>query len=166
MSKLLCVTDITAAASVESLASRCKETFQRLNCVVSNPAYPGPVTLKVTEGEPEWFQENFDVNVVGTYHIAHHPIPLLDSSTGIKSFIVIRSFASCIITGHTANTGYCLRKMAQSTLVEHLAAQFPDLLAFSVHPGAVVTASAVPNTPEKFLPYLTYSIDLCGAFCI
>lgn len=95
--------DVSSSASVAALADTIKSQFRRLDVVVSNPAFVGPVTLKVTEGDPAWFQQNFSVNVVGTYHAAHHLIPLLlESSDGAKAFVVVGSFAGCVLAGPIA----------------------------------------------------------------
>jgi NAD(P)-dependent dehydrogenase (short-subunit alcohol dehydrogenase family) len=161
--------DITSADSVEALAEKVKSIFGRVDVVIPNSGYAGPVTLKVTEGEPEWFRQNFDVNTVGTYHAAHYFIPLLlESPEGAKSFFVVGSLAADIIGGPIANTGYCLSKMAQSRLVEYIGEQFgkDGLLAVSIHPGAVMTPMAAGNTPDEFLPYLVDAVGLCGAFCV
>ena len=147
--------DIASASSVAALAEKVKSAFGRLDVLVPNSGFAGPVTLKVTEGSPDNFQQNFGVNCIGTYHAAHYFIPLLLSSTkGAKSLIVVGSFAACIKSGPIANTGYCLSKFAQSRLVEFIAEQYEreGLLAVCVHPGAVLTPSAAPNTPEVFLP--------------
>ena len=157
--------DITSWTNVETLAIRCRILFGHLNVVVSAPAYTGPVTTILTEGNPEWFQRNFDVNVIGLYNVVHFLVRLLDTSDGPQALIVVGSLASCIMSGDIANTGYCLSKMTQSRLVEYLAVQFPRLLSVCVHPGSVATTNAVANTPASFLPYLTDSIDLFGAFC-
>ena len=161
--------DITSADSVEALSENVRSAFGRVDVLVSNSGYAGPVTLKITEGKPAWFQQNFDVNTVGTYHAAHYFIPLLlESPDGAKSFFVIGSLAANIITGPIANTGYCLSKMAQSRLVEYIGQQFEKdgLLAVNIHPGAVMTPMAAGNTPEEFLPYLVDDVGLCGAFCV
>lgn len=147
--------DITSASSVAALAEKVKAEFGRVDVVIPNSGYAGPVTLRVTEGKPEWFQQNFDVNTVGTYHAAHYLIPLLlQSPNGAKSFIVVGSLAAAIIGGPIANTGYCLSKFAQSRLVEYTANQFgkEGLLTVNIHPGAVMTPMADGNTPEEFLP--------------
>jgi NAD(P)-dependent dehydrogenase (short-subunit alcohol dehydrogenase family) len=161
--------DITSASSVEALAEKVKSDFGRVDVVIPNSGYAGPVTLKVTEGKPEWFQQNFDVNTIGTYHAAHYFIPLLlESPNGAKSFFVVGSLAANIIDGPIANTGYCLSKMAQSRLVEYIGEQFGKdaLLAVNIHPGAVMTPMAAGNTPDGFLPYLVDDMGLCGAFCV
>ena len=111
--------------------------------------------MKVTEGDPAWFQQNFDINTVGTYHAAHYLIPLLlASENGAKGFLCIGSQAAGIIKGPIANTGYCLSKFAQSRFLEYLGQQFGEegLFAVNIHPGAVMTPMAAGNTPEEFLP--------------
>lgn len=161
--------DITSASSVAALAEKVKSNFGRVDVVIPNSGYAGPVTLRVTEGKPEWFQQNFDVNTVGTYHAAHYLIPLLlGTPNGAKSFLVVGSLAADILDGPIANTGYCLSKMAQSRLVEYIGQQFgkDGLLAVNIHPGAVMTPMAEGNTPEEFLPYLVDDVGLCGAFCV
>ncbi len=59
--------DITSAESVAALAEQTKNSFGRMDVVIPNSGYAGPATLPVTEGQPEWFQRNFDVNTVGTH---------------------------------------------------------------------------------------------------
>ena len=161
--------DVTSSDSVKALAERVQNEYGRLDVVISNPGYAGPVILKVTDGNPVDFQHCFDVNVVGTYHAAHYLIPLLLSSQGgAKAFFTIGSLAACILNGPIANTGYCLSKMAQSRFIEFLAEQYgPEgLLSVNVHPGAVMTEMAEGNTPDEFLPYLTDAVDLCGGFVV
>ncbi|KAJ4366961.1 hypothetical protein N0V83_007491 [Neocucurbitaria cava] len=177
--------DITSSPSVACLAASVKDllttTSQRggLDVVVLNSGYSGPVVLKVHEGNPQDFQDVFDVNVQGTYLVAHYFIPLLrdhpGGSSAARTFIVVNSFAACIINGHIANTAYCVSKFAQARLVEFLAEQYgggdgeqeqEGVLAIAVHPGAVNTEMADKTTPESFRPYLTDDVGLCGAFCV
>ena len=139
--------DITSAESVGKLAERVKTVFGRLDALVPNSGYAGPVTLKVTDGNPAWFQQNFDVNTVGTYHAAHYFIPLLlASENGANLFLCVGSQAAGIINGPIANTGYCLSKFAQSRFIEYLGEQYgkEGLLAVNIHPGAVMTPSKWP----------------------
>ena len=161
--------DIASAASVEALANAVKDRFGRLDVVVPNAAYAPPVTLRIDQGKPDLVQRAFDVNVMGTYHVAHYFVPLLlASENGAKGFLAIGSIAGCIRRGVIANTGYTISKMAQTRMVEYLGEQYGEegLLAVSIHPGAVHTAMAEGNTPEEFLPYLIDQVDLCGAVCV
>ena len=144
--------DITSSESVGELARRVQDEISRLDVVVLNSGYSGPVVLKVDEGDPRDFQDVFNVNVQGTYLVAHHFIPLLKGSNGLKTFIAVGSWASCIVNGHIANTAYCISKLAQARLVEFLAEQYAaeGILAVAVHPGAVNTEMADKTTPDSF----------------
>jgi NAD(P)-dependent dehydrogenase (short-subunit alcohol dehydrogenase family) len=144
--------DITSSSSVAELAQTVKETYGKLDIVVLNSGYSGPVVLKVDEGDPQDFKDVFDVNVIGTYNVAHSFIPLLKESGGAKTFIAVGSFAALITSGHIANTAYCISKFAQARFVEFLAEQYgkEGVLAVAVHPGAVNTEMADSTTPESF----------------
>ncbi|CAN9430216.1 unnamed protein product [Alternaria alternata] len=160
--------DITSNTSVAQLAKDVKQEVGRLDIVIVNSGYSGPVVLKVEEGDPQDFQDVFDVNVQGTYLVAHHFIPILKESDGAKTFIAINSFGACIVNGHIANTAYCISKFAQARLVEFLSEQYgaDGILAVAVHPGAVNTEMADKTTPDSFRSYLTDDIGLGGAFCV
>jgi NAD(P)-dependent dehydrogenase (short-subunit alcohol dehydrogenase family) len=164
------VCDIASAASVEALAALVAQRFGRLDVVLPNAAYAPPIIRPaICEGKPEEIQRAFDINVMGTYHVAHYFLPLLKSSPhGAKAFLAIGSIAGCIRRGIIANTGYTVSKMAQLRLVEYLAEQYGEqgVFALSVHPGAVNTDMAKDNTPEAFMPYLTDDVALCGAVCV
>lgn len=56
--------DIASAESVASFAFETKAKFGRLDIVVVNSGYSGPVKLKVTETDPETFQNATNVYVV------------------------------------------------------------------------------------------------------
>lgn len=85
-----------------------------------------------------------------------------------KTFIGVSSMAAMIVRGPIANTQYCVSKCAQLKLLEHVHEQYQDqgLNCFAVHPGAVLSEQAERLAPIDFLPYLTDSPDLCGAFCV
>ncbi|KAF2128423.1 NAD(P)-binding protein [Dothidotthia symphoricarpi CBS 119687] len=159
--------DITSSQCVAELARRVKEEVGRLDIVVLNLGYSGLVILNVDEGDPQNFQDVFNVNVQGTYPVAQYFIPLLEESNGTKAFIAVGSFAALIVNGHIANTAYCVLEFAQVRLVKfitewHVA---DGVLAVAVHPGAVNTEMADKTTPESFRPYLTDDVGLGGAFC-
>lgn len=156
--------DITSSESVRVLARDVKDKFGKLDIVVLNSGYSGPVVLKIDSGDPQDFKDVFDVNVQGTYLIAHHFLPLLRDSGGAKTFIVVNSFAALITSGHIANTAYCVSKLAQARLVEYMAEQYGEegLLAIAVHPGAVLTEMAAQTAPESMMPrkLITLVLDI------
>ncbi|PVI02776.1 NAD(P)-binding protein [Periconia macrospinosa] len=168
--------DITSAQSVAELATSIQQQQQHnsLDVVVLNSGWAGPeVVLKMTEGNPEDFQNVFDINAIGTYHVVHYLVPLLLASENadVRQLLVVSSFASILTNGPIANTAYCVSKMAQVRLVEFASEQFGKeenggLTCAAVHPGAVLTESADDTCPDVFRPYLTDDVELCGAFCV
>lgn len=161
--------DITLAESVASLAASAKAKFGRLDAVVVNSGWSGPVVLNITDTDPMAFQNAINVNYVGTFHCAKYLIPpLLESENGAKVFIAVSSFAALLIRGVIANTQYCVSKAAQLKLMEHVHEQYVDkgLCSFSIHPGAVASEMANETTPDAFRPYLIDSPELCGAFAV
>lgn len=145
--------DVSQAASVRALADAVRAKFGRLDVLVANAGLAGPWVLRIDQGEPDDFQRAFDVNAVGTYLAAHCFVPLLLATEGgAKAFVAVGSLAAGVLSGPLASTGYCVSKMAQARIVEHVATQFREqgLLAVTVHPGAVKT-EASKGAPEEFV---------------
>lgn len=168
--------DIASPTSVRALAAFIRAKLKddsHLDAVVVNSGYSGHVELEVTQGSPtsdgEWAQA-FAVNALGTYHAAHYLVPLLLSAPAGagRAFLVVGSIAGCIRTGVIANSKYCISKMAQVRIVEHVAEQFGarGVLALAVHPGAVETEMAAETAPEEFKKYLVDDPELCGHFLV
>ncbi|EOD53135.1 putative short-chain dehydrogenases protein [Neofusicoccum parvum UCRNP2] len=166
--------DISSPTSVRGLAAHAATRLRaHLDAVVVNSGYSGHVELELTRGDAaadgQWAQA-FAVNALGTYHAAHYLVPLLlgaPEGAG-RAFVVVGSIASCIRTGAIANSKYCVSKMAQVRIVEHVAEQFGarGLLAVAVHPGAVETEMAMESAPEEFKKYLVDDPELCGHFLV
>ncbi|KAK8044065.1 hypothetical protein PG993_004089 [Apiospora rasikravindrae] len=166
--------DITSASSVQDLSRFVARALDgRLDVLALNSGYSGPVQLQITDGSPvddgEWARA-FAVNVLGTYHAAHYFVPLLLSSPegSARAFVVVGSIAGAITKGNIANSKYCISKMAQTRIVEHLGCQYGEkgLFTAAVHPGAVMTETAARSAPEEFKPYLMDDPALCGAFSV
>lgn len=161
--------DITSASSVSALADKTMQRFGRLDVVVVNSSYSGPVVLKLTDTDPATFQQASNVNYTGLFLCAKFLIPaLLQARDGAKNFIAVSSNAAMIVRGPIANSQYCVSKLAQLKLMEHIHEQYREqgILSWSVHPGAVHSEMAAQTTPEVFKPHLTDSAELCGAFCV
>ncbi|SPO06489.1 related to dehydrogenase/reductase SDR family member 7 precursor [Cephalotrichum gorgonifer] len=161
-------TDITSAQSVSDLAGRVQSQFNRLDALAINSGYSGPCIVNLTDVDPITARQASEVNYLGTLFAAKYFIPLLlDNPDGAKIFIAVSSMASLIVRGPIANAQYCVSKMAQLKLMEHIHEKYSGqgLSAYSVHPGAVASEMALDNTPESFMEYLVDSPELCGAFC-
>ncbi|PWY69803.1 NAD(P)-binding protein [Aspergillus heteromorphus CBS 117.55] len=143
--------DITSAASVEALASTTKAAFDgRLDVVLVNSGYSGPMTADVVQESPIDFRTAFEVNTIGTFHAAHCLLPLLlDTESGAKAFVAISSMATPTISGHTH---YCVSKAAQARFVEMLHEQYASRGVFcvSVHPGGLKSEFSEKSMPKQF----------------
>ena len=137
--------------SVEALAANIKEKIEYLDVVIVNAGFSGPVVTRITDGDPTDWKTCLEVNTLGTYHVAHHLLPILLQSEGARSFLVVSSHAAWITEGIIANAGYCISKLAQQRLVEMIANQYASqyLLTVGIHPGAVATEMAL-GAPEEF----------------
>ena len=147
--------DVTSASSVSALASWIEQEVGRLDVVVYNSGFSGPVILKVTEGDPADFERTFAVNSIGTHLAAHYLVPLLlQSPNGAKMFLAMSTAAAWLRDGPIANSGYCISKLAQVRLIEHMALQYRDegLFTAAIHPGAVLTEMADESVPDAFRP--------------
>lgn len=172
--------DITRPADFERLFKVIKtKRAGRLDAVIVNSGFSGPVVTDVLRDDVEIVKSVMDVNHMGTYRAAHYLIPFLlgPSSSSIesqiqpvhqKAFIAVGSHASLLIRVPIANTQYCISKLAQLKLIEHIHEQYASsgILAVAVHPGAVASGMALLTAPEELLPYLTDDGGLCGAFCV
>ena len=161
--------DITSAQSVAVLAESVRSEFGRLDVLAINSGYSGPCLTRITDVDPSTMKQASEVNYIGTFLCAKFFIPLLlGSPNGAKAFVIVSSMAALLVRGPIANAQYCVSKMAQLKLMEHVHEEYaPEgLVAYSVHPGAVATEQAIDTSPEVFVPYLTDSPELCGAFIV
>lgn len=162
--------DITKPEDVANLADETKAKFDgRLDVVVVNSGFSGPIQAKVTTTDPKDFQNAINVNYVGTFLSAKYLIPLLlATELGAKAFVAVSTLATMIIRGPFANTTYTVSKAAQLKLMENIHEEFvgEGLASFSVHPGAVWTELNSEYTPEAFKSFFTDSPNLCGAVCV
>ncbi|KAH8651176.1 hypothetical protein BX600DRAFT_473205 [Xylariales sp. PMI_506] len=162
--------DISDAASVAALAEAARARFGRLDVVIINSGFSGMCLTNILDVEPESYQQAINVNYVGTFHVARSMIPLLlESPGGAKTFICVSSIAALIVRGPIANAQYCVSKLAQLKLMEHLHEEFhaaKGLKTYSIHPGAVASEQALATAPKEFLGSAQWdSPDLCGGFC-
>lgn len=108
--------DVSKPASVEALVLYVRTHCGRLDLLILNAGYAGPVTVKMDQGKPEWVHKALEVNAMGTYLAAHYFVPLLPSSpNGVRGFIAIGSVAGVCTTGAYCKYGiHCQQNGADS----------------------------------------------------
>lgn len=154
--------DITSENQVESLAETIKTEFDaRLDVVIVNPGYSGPMIPDVVQESPSDYQNAFNVNTIGVFHAAHYLLPLLVATdSAAMSFIAISSMSAPSVSGPLAHAHYCVSKAAQVRLVEMIYEQYSSkgLFCASVHPGGL--RSEFSKTAPEWLAKCEFPANL------
>ena len=181
------VCDTTKPDVVKSLADKVKQKWNgRLDVVVANA---GVISDYVHDTDPETgekknrrlpvgiiedddFQRVIDINVLGSYYVAKHFTPLLiatENPSTVRSYIVLSSIACQFTESSFVPTAYNIAKLANNRMAEHMAKDHKDggLLAFAVHPGAVLTPQTQHHSTKKGDAWdtnMTDDVGLCGGW--
>lgn len=108
--------------------------FGRLDGVINNAGILQPIA-PVAEAEPQEWQQNITVNLLGPFYLTHYALPHLREARG--RVINVSSGAAVGVTeGWSA---YCAAKAGLNHFTRVLAAEEPDLVALSFRPGVVDT---------------------------
>ncbi|CAI7564521.1 unnamed protein product [Penicillium manginii] len=152
--------DITSESQVKSLVDTVKSEFNgRLDVVIVNSGYSGPIIPDVVQESPDDYRNAFDVNLMGLFYAAHHLLPLLVATNSVaRSLIAINSMAAPTVSGPLAHAHYCVSKAAQARLIEMINEQYSDrgIFCASVHPGGM-RSDFSKDAPEWLFKL--------GAFC-
>ncbi|KAF2098596.1 oxidoreductase-like protein [Rhizodiscina lignyota] len=155
--------DVTKSASVSNAAELIKEEFNsRLDVIVNNAGFMTPA-LPVTESDEDTWWRTFEVNLKGVYLISKYFLPLLlDTNGGLKTLVNINSVASHNL--RPMASAYGISKAAALRFTEFLLVEAADrgLLAYSVHPGGVLTELAEKGMPKETLAALGDTPEIAG----
>lgn len=145
--KVLSVTaDLSNESAVQSLFKQAVDTFGTVNVVLH--AAGSMVGGPVGDLEPNVWFSDFEVNVKGTYILAHYYLKAVESGTLIMIGTLGASFTA---PGMSAYSG---SKMAMLKLAEYLDAEQPNLRVFTVHPGIVAaTESGRGMVVDQLTPF-------------
>lgn len=146
--KVLCLElDVTESSSVKAAASQVQQMTANLDILVNNAGFMTPA-LQVTEAEEGSWWKTFEVNLKGVFLMYKFFTPLLTSSNnGLKTVVNINSYAAHNLRSNASAYGtskWAVLKFTEFLLVEQTEA---GLLAFSIHPGGIMTqlAEAMPQ---------------------
>ncbi|XXH04052.1 hypothetical protein Hte_010463 [Hypoxylon texense] len=155
--------DVTDEESVRRCARTIKQEFDgKLDVLVNNAGFMTPAR-PVPESETESWWRTMEVNLKGVYLTSKYFIPLLLSSpAGLKTMVNINSVAAHNL--RPMASAYGTSKAAVLKLTEFLLVEAASegLLAYSVHPGAVLTELARDGMPPETLPGLSDTVELAG----
>jgi len=132
--------DVADNASVEKAAKEVENAFGKLDILINNAGYLEPFT-KMVDSNPEEWKRSYEVNVFGVYHMTRAFLPLLlKTHDGLKEILNLSSIgANFVMPG---GSGYQPGKLAVMRFSEFTNVEYPEILAYSIHPGGVLTELA------------------------
>lgn len=155
--------DVTDSASVREAAETIRQRFGgKLDVIVNNAGFMTPA-LAVTDSDEESWWRTFEVNVKGVYLTSKFFLPLLLSSDGgMKTLVNINSVASHNL--RPMASAYGTSKSAVLRLTEFLLVEAAEkgLLAYSMHPGGILTELAEKGMPKETLAALGDTPEMAG----
>ncbi|KIX05598.1 uncharacterized protein Z518_06470 [Rhinocladiella mackenziei CBS 650.93] len=146
--QVLCLQlDITQSTSVAQAASELRKHTSRLDILVNNAGFMTPA-LPVVEAEENLWWTTFEVNLKGIFLMCKYFTEFLTKTAdGLKTIVNINSAAALNLRPNAS--AYGTSKLAQLKFTEFLLVEQArqGLIAFSVHPGGIMTqlAEAMPK---------------------
>lgn len=136
----------------------------RLDVVINNAGFMTPASAVPESDEDAWWR-TLEVNLRGPYLVAKYFLPMLLGSGGdgsLKTIVNINSVAAHNLRPQAS--AYGTSKLAVLKLTEFLLVEAAEkgLLAYSVHPGGVLTKLAEDGMPEDTLSSLGDDPRLAG----
>lgn len=152
--------DVTSEDSVRAAAEAAADLLGgSLDVLINNAGYLEE-WKPIAESNPSEWWRTWEVNIKGTYLVAHYFLPMLLKSQ-TKTIINISSGgAHAVFPGAS---GYQTTKFALCRLNEFMDKEYSQqgLIAISLHPGAVKTELAL-NMPPDRLDILTDTAELAA----
>ncbi|KAI1081546.1 oxidoreductase-like protein [Whalleya microplaca] len=155
--------DVTDEESVRKCALIIeKELKGKLDVLVNNAGFMTPARA-VTDSDTTSWWKTMEVNLRGVYLVSKYFLPLLLSSPDGPSTMVNTSSVAAHNLRPMASA-YGTSKLAVLKLTEFLMVEAGNkgLVAYSVHPGAVLTQLAEKGMPPETLPSLNDDVNLAA----
>jgi NAD(P)-dependent dehydrogenase (short-subunit alcohol dehydrogenase family) len=128
------VGDITRVADCQRVIDQAMNHFGQVHTVVNNAGVLTPIA-SIADGEPEAWEENWAVNLLGPVMLTRAALPYLRQCSG-RVISVSDGAAVKVIPGWAA---YSAAKAALNHLTQMLAVEEPAVTAVAFRPGVVDT---------------------------
>ena len=126
--------DTSDADACQKAVAKTLERFERLDALVNNAGIVEPIA-PLAQTDPERWQYNIAVNLLGPFYLAREAIAELRRQKG--RIVNVSSGAATRTIEHVS--AYCAAKAALNHFSRVLAAEEPRLTVMSVRPGVVDT---------------------------
>jgi NAD(P)-dependent dehydrogenase (short-subunit alcohol dehydrogenase family) len=148
--------DTTRSANVTNLFLAIKEQFGKLDIVIANFGTVHLGRISGTDDNDEWWAD-MTTNFRSTHLPVHQYIRTFGPApTG--TVISITSPADIVMTPNFSSYG--IAKQTDRRLIEFLDTEYPEIKAFSLDPGILMTG----RTCEMFKPFAFDNPELVGMF--
>jgi NAD(P)-dependent dehydrogenase (short-subunit alcohol dehydrogenase family) len=139
---ILLAMDVLSPSSLSTALSTISQDFKHLDILVNNAGYMAAMSPIASSEEDSWWR-TFEINLLGTYRVTKAALPLLLSSQ-LKTIINLNSIAAHNL--RPSASAYGTSKNAVLRFTEFLMMESEiegnGLLAYCVHPGAIMTKLA------------------------
>ncbi|KZT53706.1 NAD(P)-binding protein [Calocera cornea HHB12733] len=127
-------------------AKACRKEFSKVDIVISNSGTMEDFSQTIAQRDPDIWWKTWEVNVKGSFNVAHYALPALAETKGYFIFVssvgaqVRRKGASSYQSGKHA-----VNRIAEFAAIESA----PDgVKVFAIHPGGVKTELSKAGGPE------------------
>ncbi|KAJ3791167.1 NAD-P-binding protein [Lentinula aff. detonsa] len=137
--------DAADSKAIEAAVLRVVEKFGGLDVVVANAGISSPWTKPFVENDAynDWWK-TLEVNLRGTYNVAHYTLPHLEKSKS-GAFVAVTSTASQINASFAS--AYAVSKTAINRFIEYVSIEHPSVKSFALHPGTIKTETVIAVIP-------------------
>ncbi|KZT53691.1 short-chain dehydrogenase/reductase SDR [Calocera cornea HHB12733] len=136
--------DVVKPEDVKAAVDACIKDFGKIDIVISNSGAAENI-LAMTEQDPNRWWNTWEVNVRGSFNVAHYTLPHLSKTHGYLLFVssIGAQFVSAGLSGYQST------KHVLNRLVEFIIAEGDgNVKAVSLHPGGIKTEMSLAAGPE------------------
>ncbi|OQU95846.1 hypothetical protein CLAIMM_02011 [Cladophialophora immunda] len=152
--------DVADEKSASDAANKVRSAFGYIDILINNAGIVETPLRKIAVSDPTQWLKVLTVNVFGPFLVSRAFLPLLlEQEQGQKTIINITSMAAHMIFPRAS--AYGISKLGVVRLTEFLDEEYGDqgLLAYSVHPGQIMTALG-ESMPTEVHEQLTDTVQL------
>ncbi|KAF5372559.1 hypothetical protein D9758_005180 [Tetrapyrgos nigripes] len=127
--------DVCESQAMKKAIDEIATHFGKIDIVVAAAGRAEVYTKPFTEYDPDNWWKTVEVNIRGVYNTAHFALPHLSITSGY--FVVLGSTGAQVRLPFAS--AYPLSKLAVHRFVEYIKAEQPNVKAFAMHPGGILT---------------------------
>ncbi|KZT53704.1 NAD(P)-binding protein [Calocera cornea HHB12733] len=130
-------TDVEQHESVKAAVEGCVKEFGKIDVVISNSGTMEDFTQTIAQRDPDVWWKTWEVNVKGSFNVAHYTLPELSKTKGYFIFVSSMGAQGRRVGASAYQSGkHAINRIAEFAAME---TADDDVKVFSIHPGGVMT---------------------------